>query len=97
MGTAGKIQALLNNIREKPVSKKAVKRRLASSELNGRVAVPNPFYDPKINARDCYEPRSTSIIPLTTGKKVCLQVNPKFSFTEIVHDFMSDAEVMKEC
>ena len=30
-------------------------------------------------------------------KKFCLQINLKFSFTEIVDDFMSDAEVMKEC
>ena len=39
MATAGKIQALLNDIRVKPISKNTVKRRLASNELNGRVAV----------------------------------------------------------
>ena len=43
MATAVKIQALLNNTRVKPVSKKAVKRRLASNGLNGRVAVSKPL------------------------------------------------------
>ena len=97
MATADKIQALLNDIRVKPVSKKTVKRRLASNELNGRAADSKPLLRSKINARDCYGSRSTSIIPLTTGKKFCLQMNPKFNFTEIVDDFMSYAEVMKEC
>ena len=43
MATAGKIHALLNNTREEPVSKKTVKRRLASNGLNGRVAVSKPL------------------------------------------------------
>ena len=43
MTITGKIQALLNNTREKPVSIKTVKRRLASNELNGRVAVSKPL------------------------------------------------------
>ena len=43
MATAGKIQALLNDIRVKPISKNTVKRRLASNELNGRVAVSKPL------------------------------------------------------
>ena len=29
-------------------------------------------------------------------KNFCLHINPKYSFTEIV-DFMSDAEVIKQC
>ena len=58
---------------------------------------PNPFYNPKINARDCYRPGSTSIILSTTEKKFCLPINPKFIFTEIIDDFTSDAEVMNEC
>ena len=93
IATADKIQALPNNTWEKPFSKKkkTVKRWLASNTLNGKVAVS------KISARDCYGPRSTSIISLRTGKKFCLQINPKFSFMEIVDDFVSDAEVMKEC
>ena len=43
MATAGEIQALLNNTWEKPVSKKTVKRQLASSELNARLAVSKPL------------------------------------------------------
>ena len=43
IATAGKIQALLNNTREKPVSKNTVERRLASNGLNGRVAVFKPL------------------------------------------------------
>ena len=43
MATAGKIRALLNNTREKPVSKKTVKGRLTSNGLNRKVAVSKPL------------------------------------------------------
>ena len=98
IATAGKIQGLLNNTQEKPVSKNTVKRWLASNELNGRWQSQNPFYDPKINATDCYMPRSTSIILSMTGKKFCLQMNPKFILIDrFVSTCRSNKRMLKEC
>ena len=98
MATAGKIQALLNNTREKPVSKKTVKRQLASSELNARLAVSKPLLRSQNKRKRLLWAKKYKHYTVDDWKKVLFTHQSKVQLCgNRVDNFMSDAEVMKEC
>ena len=94
MAIADKIQALLNNTREKPVSIKTVKRRLASNELNGRVAVSKPLLRSQNKRKRLLWAKKYKHYTVDDWKEVLLTDQSK---VQLYGNTRLKAKVMKKC